>query len=146
MVWKEADLTATLPVRPDGRYLDAAARLRAGGRADADPARSHDRGKYKKFVSDPRVTRGGDADQQQTDLPDGRGVAQRADADVAQHDSHAGSGERGHEPVCQYQDDPLRNDNGKQEKLPVPYNKLMKGQEMDHSNACCSQADTIVVP
>jgi polysaccharide export outer membrane protein len=39
----------------------------------------------------------------------------------------------------------LRNENGKQEKLPVPYNKLMKGQEMDR-NYPLQAGDTIVVP
>lgn len=39
----------------------------------------------------------------------------------------------------------LRIQNGKQEKLPVNYKKLVKGQDMDH-NYVLQAGDTIVVP
>jgi hypothetical protein len=39
----------------------------------------------------------------------------------------------------------MRNENGKQVKMPVNYHKLVKGQDTDH-NYALRPGDTIVVP
>ena len=76
-VWKEADLTATVPVRPDGKIsLPLLDDVLASGMTPKQLADSM-KEKLRKYIADPRVTMVVTADQQQADLFGRRGAAFR---------------------------------------------------------------------
>jgi polysaccharide biosynthesis/export protein len=145
-VWKEADLTATLPVRPDGKIsLPLLNDVQAAGLTPIQLADSVTE-KLKKYVSDPRVT------VVVTQINSKRiylmgevahtgPMPMSPNMTVMQALASAGISQFANTKKIYL----LRNENGKQEKLPVPYNKLMKGQEMDR-NYPLQPGDTIVVP
>jgi len=145
-VWKEPDLTTTLPVRPDGNIsLPLLNDVAAAGLSPTQLATSITE-KLKKFVADPRVTvvvtqinsqkiyvMG---EVQHTGaiqlLPNMTVLQALADAGFTQFANTKGI----------YV---LRAENGRQQKIPVNYKRLLKGQAIDQ-NIILKPGDTIVVP
>ncbi|MGB9234643.1 MAG: polysaccharide biosynthesis/export family protein [Terriglobales bacterium] len=145
-VWKESDLTATLPVRPDGKIsLPLLGDVQAAGMTPIQLGDSITE-KLKKFVADPRVT------IVVTAINSKRiylvGEVSRSGAmpmspcmTVLQALSSAGMSQFANTKRIYV----LRAQNGKQEKLPVDYRKLVKGEAMNQ-NYTLQPGDTIVVP
>lgn len=145
-VWKEPDLSATLPVRPDGMIsLPLLNDVQASGMTPMQLAGSLT-DKLKKYIADPRVT------VVVTQINSKRiylvgevghtgAIAMLPNMTVLQALSSAGLTQFAN-PKKIYV---LRNENGKQEKLPVNYNRLLKGQDMSR-NYVLKPGDTIVVP
>ncbi len=145
-VWKEPDLTATLPVRPDGNIsLPLLNDVVAAGLSPTQLAAAITE-KLRKFVADPRVTvvvtqinsqkifvMG---EVQHTGaiqlLPNMTVLQALADAGFTQFANTKGI----------YV---LRTENGQQRKIPVNYKRLLKGQAIDQ-NIMLKPGDTIVVP
>ncbi len=144
-VWKEADLTATLPVRPDGKIsLPLLNDVQAAGLTPEQLAGVVTE-KLRKYIADPHVTvvvatinskriylvgevlRPGAA----TMLPNMTVLQALASAGINQYAKTKGI----------YV---LRTENGKQQKLPVNYRKLVKGDLAQ--NYELQPGDTIVVP
>jgi polysaccharide export outer membrane protein len=144
-VWKEADLTATLPVRPDGKIsLPLLNDVQASGLTPQQLADSVTE-RLKKYISDPRVT------VVVTAINSKRiylvGEVSRAGATpmlpnmtVLQALSSAGLNQFAKTKGIYV----LRNENGKQQKLPVNYRNLVKGDV--RQNYVLQPGDTIVVP
>ncbi len=144
-VWKEVDLTATLPVRPDGKIsLPLLNDVQAAGLTPEQLAASVTE-KLKKFIADPRVT------VVVTSINSKRiylvGEVSRAGATpmlpnmtVLQALSSAGINQFAKTKGIYV----LRIENGKQRKLPVNYRKLVKGDLAQ--NYELQAGDTIVVP
>jgi polysaccharide export outer membrane protein len=145
-VWKEADLTATLPVRPDGKVsLPLLDDVQASGLTPKKLAESVTE-KLKKYIADPRVT------VVVTQINSKRiylvGEVLRAGATpmlpnmtVLQALSSAGLNQFANTKRIYV----LRTENGKQQKLPVDYRKLVKGEQIEQ-NYVLQPGDTIVVP
>ena len=145
-VWKEPDLTATLPVRPDGMIsLPLLNDVQASGMTPMQLAGSLTE-KLKKYIADPRVT------VVVTQINSKRvylvgevghtgAIPMLPNMTVLQALSNAGLTQFAN-PKKIYV---LRNENGKQQKLPVNYNRLLKGQDMSR-NYVLQPGDTIVVP
>jgi len=145
-VWKENDLTATLPVRPDGKIsLPLLNDVQAAGLTPEKLAETLTE-KLKKYVADPRVT------VVVTQINSKRiyltGEVNKAGAmamlpnmTVLQALSSAGLNQFAKTKGIYV----LRMENGKQEKLPVNYRKLVKGQDIEE-NYVLQPGDTIVVP
>jgi polysaccharide biosynthesis/export protein len=145
-VWKEPDLTTTLPVRPDGNIsLPLLNDVQAAGLSPMQLAASVTE-KLRKFVADPRVTvvvtqinsqkiyvTG---EVQHTGaiqlLPNMTVLQALADAGFTQFANTKGI----------YV---LRAENGRQQKIPVNYKRLVKGQAIEQ-NIILKPGDTIVVP
>jgi polysaccharide export outer membrane protein len=145
-VWKENDLTATLPVRPDGKIsLPLLDDVQASGLTPKEFAASVTE-KLKKYIADPPRHRGSDSDQQQADLSARRGVVSRghvvvANMTVLQALSSGGLSQFANTKRIYV----LRTENGKQQKLPVNYRKLVKGEQIEQ-NYLLQPGGTIVVP
>jgi polysaccharide export outer membrane protein len=145
-VWKEADLTATLPVRPDGKIsLPLLSDVQAAGLTPIQLAESVTE-KLKKYVADPRVT------VVVTQINSKRvymvgevthtgPIPMLPNMTVLQALSSAGLTQFANTKGIYV----LRVENGKQEKMPVNYRKLVKGEQMDQ-NYVLRPGDTIVVP
>jgi polysaccharide export outer membrane protein len=145
-VWKEADLTATLPVRPDGKIsLPLLDDVQASGLTPKQLAASVTE-KLKKYIADPRVT------VVVTQINSKRiylvGEVLHAGATpmlpnmtVLQALSSAGLSQFANTRRIYV----LRTENGKQQKLPVNYRKLVKGEQIEQ-NYVLQPGDTIVVP
>lgn len=145
-VWKEADLTATLPVRPDGKIsLPLLNDVQAAGMTPMQLAGSLTE-KLKKYLADPRVT------VVVTQINSKRiylvGEVARTGAmpmlpnmTVLQALSTAGLTQFANTKKIYV----MRTEDGKQVKMPVNYRKLVKGQDVDH-NYALRPGDTIVVP
>jgi len=145
-VWKEPDLTNTLPVRPDGKIsLPLLNDVPASGLTPMQLGASITE-KLKKYVADPRVTVVVTQINSQrvyvlgevlhtgsmTLLPNMTVLQALATAGFTQFANTGGI----------YL---LRSENGKQQKIPVKYKKLVKGQAIDQ-NIELKPGDTIVVP
>jgi polysaccharide biosynthesis/export protein len=145
-VWKEADLTATLPVRPDGKIsLPLLNDVQAAGMTPMQLAASLTE-KLKKYLADPRVT------VVVTQINSKRiylvGEVARTGAmpmlpnmTVLQALSTAGLTQFANTKKIYV----MRTEDGKQVKMPVNYRKLVKGLDVDH-NYVLRPGDTIVVP
>jgi polysaccharide export outer membrane protein len=145
-VWKEADLTATLPVRPDGKIsLPLLNDVQASGLTPKQLADSVTE-KLKKYIADPRVT------VVVTEINSKRvylvGEVLHAGAmpmlpnmTVLQALSSAGLNQFANTKRIYV----LRTENGKQQKMPVNYKKLVKGEQIEQ-NYLLQPGDTIVVP
>ena len=145
-VWKEADLTATLPVRPDGKIsLPLLNDVQASGLTPKQLADSVT-DKLKKYIADPRVT------VVVTEINSKRiyilGEVVHAGATpmlpnmtVLQALSSAGLNQFAKTKGIYV----LRTENGKQTKMPVNYKKIIKGEQIDQ-NYLLKPGDTIVVP
>jgi polysaccharide biosynthesis/export protein len=145
-VWKEPDLTNTLPVRPDGKIsLPLLNDVQAAGMTPMQLASSLTE-KLKKFLADPRVTVVVTQMNSQriyvmgevlhpgsmTLLPNMSMLQALASAGFTQFANTKGI----------YL---LRNESGKQQKMPFNYKQVIKGEAMDQ-NFMLKPGDTIVVP
>ncbi len=145
-VWKEADLTATLPVRPDGKIsLPLLNDVQAAGLTPQQLAASLTE-KLKKYVADPNVTVVVTQINSKRIYLTGEvlhaGVmTMLPNMTVMQALSSAGLSQFANTKRIYV----LRNENGKQQKLPVNYRKLVKGEQIEQ-NYLLQPGDTIVVP
>jgi len=145
-VWKEADLTATLPVRPDGKIsLPLLNDVQASGLTPKQLADSVTE-KLKKYIADPRVT------VVVTEINSKRiyvtgevlhsgATAMLPNMTVLQALSSAGLNQFANTKRIYV----LRTENGRQQKLPVNYRKLVKGEQIEQ-NYLLQPGDSIVVP
>ena len=145
-VWKEADLTASLPVRPDGKIsLPLLDDVQAAGLTPKQLADSITV-KLKKFLADPRVTVVVTQINSKRIYLVGEVVHVGAtpmlpNMTVLQALSSAGLNQFANTKRIYV----LRTENGKQQKLPVNYRKLVKGEQIEQ-NYLLQPGDTIVVP
>ena len=145
-VWKEADLTASLPVRPDGKIsLPLLDDVQAAGLTPKQLAESITE-KLKKYVADPRVTVVVTQINSKRIYLVGEVVHVGAtpmlpNMTVLQALSSAGLNQFANTKRIYV----LRTENGKQQKLPVNYRKLVKGEQIEQ-NYLLQPGDTIVVP
>lgn len=145
-VWKEPDLTNTLPVRADGMIsLPLLNDVQAAGLTPMQLATSIT-DKLKKYVSDPHVTVV--VTQMNSKRVYVMGEVLKTgpmnllpDMTVLQALSGAGFTQFANTKGIYV----LRNQAGKQTKIPVNYKKLVKGEAMDQ-NLVLQPGDTIVVP
>ena len=145
-VWKETDLTNTLPVRPDGMIsLPLLGDVQAAGLTPTQLAASITE-KLKKYVTDPHVTVV--VTQMNSQRIYVMGEVQHTGAmnllpgmTVLQAIASAGFSQFANTKGIYV----LRNQHGEQQKIPVPYKKLVKGEAMDQ-NLTLRPGDTIVVP
>jgi polysaccharide export outer membrane protein len=146
-VWKEADLTATLPVRPDGKIsLPLLNDVQASGLTPQQLADSVTE-KLKKYIADPRVTVVVTAINSKRIYMVGEvlrpgAMSMLPNMTVLQALSNAGLNQFAKTKGIYV----LRTDSGgKQQKLPVNYKKLVKGEQIEQ-NYALQPGDTIVVP
>jgi polysaccharide export outer membrane protein len=145
-VWKEADLTATLPVRPDGKIsLPLLDDVQAAGMTPKQLAASVTE-KLRKYIADPRVTVVVTAINSKRIFLVGEVMHPGAttmlpNMTVLQALSSAGLTQFANTKRIYV----LRTENGKQRKLPVNYRQLVKGEQIDQ-NYLLQPGDTIVVP
>jgi len=145
-VWKEADLTATLPVRPDGKIsLPLLNDVQASGLTPQQLAASLTE-KLKKYIADPRVTIVVTTINSKRIYLMGEVLHSGAtplspNMTVLQALSSAGLNQFANTKGIYV----LRTVNGKQQKLPVNYRKLVKGERIEQ-NYLLQPGDTIVVP
>jgi polysaccharide biosynthesis/export protein len=144
-VWKEADLTATLPVRPDGKIsLPLLNDVQAAGMTPQQLSESLIV-KLKKYIADPRVTVVVTAINSKRIYVNGEvlhsgPMPMSPNMTVLQALSSAGLNQFAKTKGIYV----LRTENGRQEKLPVNYRKLIKGDI--EQNYLLRTGDTIVVP
>jgi polysaccharide export outer membrane protein len=145
-VWREADLTATLPVRPDGKIsLPLLNDVQASGLTPQQLADSV-REKLKKYIADPRVTVVVTQINSKRIFMVGEvlhpgPMSMIANMTVLQALSSAGLNQFANTKRIYV----LRTENGKQQKLPVNYRKLVKGEQIEQ-NYLLQPWDEIVVP
>ncbi len=145
-VWKEPDLSATLPVRPDGKIsLPLLNDVEAAGLTPLQLAASLTE-KLRKYIADPRVTVVVAQINSKRIYLVGEVLHPGAtpmlpNMTVLQALSSAGLNQFANTKRIYV----LRNENGKQEKLPVDYKKLVKGERIEQ-NYALKPGDTIVVP
>lgn len=145
-VWKEPDLTATLPVRADGMIsMPLLNDVQASGLTPMQLSASITE-KLKKFVADPRVTVVVTQMNSQRVYVTGEVSHSGAmnltpDMTVLQALASAGFTQFANTKGIYV----LRNENGTQKKYPVNYKKLVKGED-SQSNILLKPGDTIVVP
>jgi len=145
-VWKEPDLTMTLPVRPDGNIsLPLLNDVPAAGLSPTQLAVSITE-KLKKYVADPRVTVIVTQINSQKVYVTGEVLHTGAiqllpNMTVLQALADAGFTQFANTKGIYV----LRAENGRQQKIPVNYKRLVKGQAIDQ-NIILKPGDTIVVP
>ena len=145
-VWKEADLTNTLPVRPDGKIsMPLLNDVQAAGMTPMQLAASLTE-RLKKYLADPRVTVAVTAMNSQRIYVTGEvqhtGAMNLApNMTVLQAVASAGLTQFAN-PKGIYV---LRAENGKQQKLPFNYKQVVKGESMEQ-NIVLKPGDTVVVP
>ncbi|HVO63698.1 MAG TPA: polysaccharide biosynthesis/export family protein [Terriglobales bacterium] len=143
-VWKEPDLTATLPVRSDGKIsMPLLNDVQAAGLTPMQLGDSITE-KLKKYVTDPRVTVVVTGMNSQRIYVLGEVLHSGAmtltpNMTVLQALATAGFTQFANTKGIYV----LRNDNGKQNKIPVNYKQLIKGNAQ---NVSLKPGDTIVVP
>jgi polysaccharide export outer membrane protein len=145
-VWKEPDLTVTLPVRPDGKIsLPLLDDVQAAGLTPMALAASV-RDKLKKYIADPRVTVVVTAMNSRRIFVTGEvahpgAMALLPNMTVLQAISAAGFTQFAN-PKRVYL---LRTENGRQHKIPFNYKDVVKGNNPEE-NIPLRPGDTIVVP
>ena len=145
-VWKEPDLTNTLPVRPDGMIsLPLLSDVQAAGLTPTQLAASITE-KLKQYVTEPHVTVVVTQINSQRIYVTGEVQHTGAmnllpDMTVLQALASAGFTQFAHTKGIYV----LRTQHGEQRKIAVNYNKLVKGGNMDQ-NIILKPGDTIVVP
>ena len=145
-VWKEPDLTTTLPVRADGMIsLPLLNDVKAAGLTPMQLA-ADIIDKLKKYLSDPRVTVTVTQMNSQRIYAMGEvlhpgTINLLPNMTVLQALASCGFTQFANTKGIYV----LRNDNGAQKKIPVPYKRLIKGEAMDQ-NIVLKPGDTIVVP
>ena len=145
-VWKEPDLTATLPVRPDGMIsLPLLNDVQAAGLTPMQLAALLTE-RLKKYLSDPRVTVVVTQINSQRVYLTGEvlhtgAIPMTPNMTVLQALSSAGFTQFANTKGIYV----LRTEGGKQQKFPINYKQLVKGNDMD-KNIVLKPGDTIVVP
>lgn len=145
-VWKEPDLTTTLPVRADGMIsMPLLNDVKAAGLTPMQLAADITE-KLKKYLSDPHVTVTVTQMNSQRIYAMGEVVHAGSinllpNMTVLQALATCGFTQFANTKGIYV----LRNENGAQKKIPVPYKKLIKGEAMDQ-NIVLKPGDTIVVP
>jgi len=145
-VWKEPDLSATLPVRPDGKIsLPLLDDLQASGMTPMELAASI-KEKLKKYIADPRVTVVVTAMNSRRIFVTGEVVHTGAmpllpHMTMLQALSAAGFNQFANLKSIYL----LRVENGQQTKLPFNYKDVVKGKHPEQ-NIMLQPGDTIVVP
>jgi polysaccharide export outer membrane protein len=145
-VWKEPDLTATLPVRPDGNIsLPLLNDVTAAGLTPMQLAATITE-KLRKFVADPRVTVIVTQINSQKVYATGEVLHTGAipllpNMTVLQALATAGFTQFANQKGIYV----LRSENGKEQRIPVNYKRLIKGQGSSQ-NIVLKPGDTIVVP
>ena len=145
-VWKEHDLTVTLPVRPDGMIsLPLLNDVQAAGLTPMQLATLLTE-KLKKYLADPRVTVVVTQMNSQRIYATGEVLHTGAmpllpNMTVLQALASAGFTQFANTKGIYV----LRVENGKQQKIPVNYKQLVKGEAMGQ-NILMKPGDTIVVP
>lgn len=145
-VWKEPDLTATLPVRPDGKIsLPLLNDVPAAGLSPMQLAASIT-DKLKKYISDPRVTVVVTAMNSRRIFVTGEVAHPGAmpllpNMTVLQALASAGFTQFANVKGIYL----LRTENGRQGKLPFNYKEVVKGKRSEE-NIMLKPGDTIVVP
>ena len=145
-VWKEADLTATEPVRSDGKIsLPLLNDVQAAGLTPMQLADSLTE-KLKKFVADPRVTVvvtqvNSKRIYMLGEVAHAGPMSMTPNMTAMQALATAGINQFANTKKIYL----LRTENGKKEKFLIPYRKLIKGQEIEHDYTL-QPGDTIVVP
>jgi polysaccharide biosynthesis/export protein len=145
-VWKEPELTQSLPVRPDGKIsLPLLNDVVASGLTPTQLADSITT-RLKKYISDPRVTVVVTAMNSQKIYVLGEvlhpgTLLLQPNMSVLQGLASAGFTPFANTKGIYI----LRNENGKQQKIPVHYRSLIKGEAVDQ-NLILKPGDTIVVP
>ena len=145
-VWKEPDLTETLPVRPDGKIsLPLLNDVQAAGLTPMQLAESLT-AKLKKYVADPQVTVVVTQMNSQKVFLLGEVLHMGAvpllpNMTVLQVLSTAGFSQFANTKGIYI----LRTENGKQEKLSFNYKAVVKGEHMEQ-NILLKPGDTVVVP
>jgi len=145
-VWKEAELTATIPVRPDGMIsLPLLNDVQAAGLTPMQLAASITE-KLKKYVSDPRVTVVVTAMNSRRVYVLGEvlhtgPMALTPNMTILQALAQAGFSQFANTKGIYV----LRVENGKQQKLAFNYKQAIKGESMEQ-NIVLKPGDTIVVP
>lgn len=145
-VWKEPDLTTTLPVRADGMIsMPLLNDVKAAGLTPMQLA-ADITDKLKKYLSDPRVTVTVTQMNSQRIYAMGEvlhpgTINLLPNMTVLQALASCGFTQFANTKGIYV----LRNENGAQKKIPVPYKKLIKGGSMDR-NIVLKPGDTIVVP
>lgn len=145
-VWKEPDLTESLPVRPDGKIsMPLLNDVVAAGLTPTQLADSITT-KLKKFISDPRVTVVVTAMNSQKiyilgEVQHPGSTILQPNMTVLQALASAGFTQFANTKGIYL----LRNENGKQQKIPVHYRELLRGESIDQ-NLALKPGDTLVVP
>src|ERR1700751_2491353 len=145
-VWKEPDLTESLPVRPDGKIsLPLLNDVAAAGLTPTQLADSITK-QLKKYISDPRVTVVVTAMNSQKIYLLGEVLHPgptplQPNMTVLQALASAGFSQFANTKGIYI----LRSENGKQQKIPVHYRELLKGEGINQS-IVLKPGDTIVVP
>jgi len=145
-VWKEPDLTESLPVRPDGKIsMPLLNDVVAAGLTPTQLADSIST-KLKKFIADPRVTVVVTAMNSRRIFVMGEvlhtgTMPLQPNMTVLQALATAGFTQFANTKGIYV----LRTASGKQQKIPVPYKALIKGEAIDQ-NLVLKPGDTIVVP
>jgi polysaccharide export outer membrane protein len=145
-VWKEPDLTATLPVRPDGKIsLPLLNDVPAAGLTPMQLAAAITE-KLRKYVADPRVTVSVLAMNSQriylTGEVEHRGaIPLLPGMTMLQALATAGFTQFANVKGIYL----LRNENGKRAKLPFNYKEVVKGRHPEQ-NIVLQPGDTVVVP
>lgn len=145
-VWKEPDLSETIPVRPDGKIsMPLLNDVRAAGMT---PLRLKDSitEKLKKYISDPRVTVIVTAMNSQRVFITGEvqhsgPIQLLPNMTVLQALSQAGFTEFANLKAIYL----LRTRNGRQEKVPFNYKEMVKGSHPEQ-NISLRPGDVLVVP
>lgn len=145
-VWKEPELTTTLPVRTDGQIsLPLVNDVQAAGLSPMQLAASLT-DKLRRFIDEPRVTVAVAQMNHQRVYVLGEvqrhgPVALTPDMTVLQVLATCGLTQFANTKKIYV----LRSVNGSQQKLPVNYKRLLKGQAMNQ-NVALKEGDTVVVP
>ena len=145
-VWKEADLTVTLPVRPDGKIsLPLINDIQAAGLTPME-LRDSITEKLKKYIADPRVTVVVTAMNSRRVFVSGEVVHTGAmpllpNMTMLQALAAAGFTQFANLKGIYV----LRMENGKQVKLPFNYRDVIKGNHPEQ-NIMLKPGDTVVVP
>lgn len=146
-VWKEADLSGTVPVRPDGKIsLPLLSDVQAAGTTPARLASSITE-RLRQYLTDPRVTVIVTAANSRRVYLIGEvvhpgAVPMSPNMTLLQALSTSGGFSQFARIKKMYV---LRTDNGKQIKLPVNYKAAIGGEAPDQ-NIALKPGDTIVVP
>jgi polysaccharide export outer membrane protein len=145
-VWKEPDLSETLPVRPDGKIsMPLLGDVDAAGMTPADLGKSITE-KLKKYIADPRVTVVVNAMNSQRVFVTGEvnkpgAISLLPHMTVLQALASAGFTQFANVKAIYL----LRNENGRQVKHPFNYKEVVKGNHAEQ-NIPLKPGDTIVVP